>query len=412
MVQEQNPSTIEPTVILFRGQDKWDYTLPADLLFSYRLDEGAWTAFSNVATRVFQNLSSGSHALEVLTMDKNGNKSPVPGRVEFSVIIPWFKDPRLVSVSMVALILTAIFAGYAVVKNFQLKRSYAQVEKIVTQRTRELERANQELLHGQKMRAIGTMAAGIAHDFNNILSIIKGSAQIIESNVGDKEKIRTRVNRIQTVVEQGTSIVKALLGLGKIEEKELITCDIGGLLEDTKKLLADRFPGTVRILVKAAPEIQSVKCSREVIQQMLLNFILNAVDAMEANGEVSLLANSVNQLPENVTLEPQRANEYIILSVEDHGCGIPPEILNRIFEPFFTTKSFSSRRGTGLGLSMVYELAKGMGYGLRVQSKPNTGSTFSIIIPVRDVSIEARKQDPLNGSTSVAASNEHGGGAA
>ena len=87
------------------------------------------------------------------------------------------------------------------------------MEKIVAQRTGELERANQELLHSQKMRAIGTMAAGIAHDFNNILSIIKGSAQIIDANIEDREKIRTRLKRIRSVVDQGAGIVGAIAAL-------------------------------------------------------------------------------------------------------------------------------------------------------------------------------------------------------
>ena len=335
IVQEQNPSTSEPTVITFRGQDKWDYTMQSDLLFAYRLDEGNWGAFSNVSSRVFQSLSSGTHSLEVLAMDKNGNKSPVPSTIEFSVIIPWFKDPRLVSVSMVALIITSVLAGYGAVKNFQLKRSYAQVEKIVAQRTHELERANEELLHSQKMRAIGTMAAGIAHDFNNILSIIKGSAQIIEANVEDRDKIRTRVNRIQTVVEQGTSIVKALLGLGKVEEKELVPCDINQLLKESKKLLGDGFAETVRLTLEVEADLPPVTCSREVIQQMLLNFILNAVDAIESRGEILLKAFPVARLPQNLVVEPQPANAYVILSVTDHGSGITEENLPRIFEPVF-----------------------------------------------------------------------------
>jgi signal transduction histidine kinase len=390
IVQEQNPSAGQPTVIVFRGQDKWDYTSPSDLLFSYRLDEGNWTPFSNITSRAFQNLSSGTHTLEAFAMDKNGNKSPVQGKLEFSVIIPWFKDPRLVSVSMVALLITAIFAGYAVLKNFQLKRSYAEVEKIVAQRTGELERANQELLHSQKMRAIGTMAAGIAHDFNNILSIIKGSAQIIESNVEDKDKIRTRVNRIQTVVEQGTSIVKSLLGLGKIEEKKMVPCDLKELLLETKKLLADRFPNSFHIGIEADSELPPVVCSREVIQQMLLNFILNAADAMENKGEVLLKAFATTHLPHDLVAEAQPASQYVVVSVTDRGCGITEENLLRIFEPFFTTKSFSSRRGTGLGLSMVYELAKGMGYGLKVQSRISEGSSFSIIIPANPIQPETK----------------------
>ena len=384
VVQEpQTPSTVEPTMVSFRGQDKWDYTLPGELLFSYRLDEAPWTPYSNISTRVFQNLSSGTHVIEVRAMDRNGNKSKTTSRVEFAVIVPWFQDPRLLIVSIFALSVSLLLAGYAINKHFQLKRSYAEVEQIVRQRTSELEKANQELLHSQKMRAIGTMAAGIAHDFNNILSIIKGSAQIIEGNVENKEKIKTRVNRIQTVVEQGTSIVKSLLGLGRMNEQELTPCDIGELLHEMRKLLTDRFSSEVKFEIDVANDLPQAVCSREVLQQMLLNFILNAVEAMGGKGIVSLSARESKLPAGELILMPTKAESYITVEVADHGAGIPRETLPRIFEPFFTTKGFSSRRGTGLGLSMVYELAKGLGYGVAVRSELGQGSTFKILLPLR-----------------------------
>src|SRR5205085_3361875 len=108
----------------------------------------------------------------------------------------------------------------------QLLLSYAEVEKKVAQRTRELELANRELLHSQKMNALGALAAGIAHDFNNILSIVKGSAQIIEENLENPHKIRTRVDRIKTVVEQGAGIVKAMLGFSRESGQESSSCDL------------------------------------------------------------------------------------------------------------------------------------------------------------------------------------------
>ena len=389
VVQEpQTPSTVEPTMVSFRGQDKWDYSMPGELLFSYRLDEAPWTPYSNITTRVFQNLSSGTHVIEVRAMDRNGNQSRTTSQVEFAVIVPWFQDPRLLIVSIFALSVTLLLAGYAINKHFQLKRSYAEVEQIVRQRTSELEKANQELLHSQKMRAIGTMAAGIAHDFNNILSIIKGSAQIIEGNVENKDKIRTRVNRIQTVVEQGTSIVKALLGLGRMNEQELTPCDMGELLRETRKLLTDRFSSEVRFDINVSEKLPRAICSREVLQQMLLNFILNAVEAMAGKGTVNLSAYESKMPTGELILMPTKAESYIAVEVADHGAGIPAETLPRIFEPFFTTKGFSSRRGTGLGLSMVYELAKGLGYGVGVRSTVGQGSAFTIILPLKTEAAE------------------------
>jgi len=378
----QRPSTGHPTEIQFAGIDRWNYSASFDLLFAYRLDEGSWTPYSNTASRVFQNLSSGEHQIEVRAMDKNGNRSPGIARLNFAVVVPWTRDPRLLGVSVVGAGAIFFLAGLAVKKHFDLKRSYAEVGRIVAQRTRELERANQELLHSQKMRAIGKMAAGIAHDFNNILSIIKGSAQIIEENPHDLDKLRTRVSRIQTVVEQGTAVVQALLGLGRLNDRPLQEVDLAAMLENTRKLLADRFPPTLHLRVKAETPIPTVRCSEEVLSQMLLNLILNAAEAMSNRGDLVLEAKMVEEQLEQVVLDPALAAGYIHLTVTDSGCGIAPDHVPRVFEPFFTTKAFSTKRGTGLGLSMVYELAKGMGYGLTLSSRLGAGSTFGIILPV------------------------------
>jgi signal transduction histidine kinase len=233
------------------------------------------------------------------------------------------------------------------------------------------------------MRAFGTRAAGIAHDLNIFHSIIKGSAQIIDGNINDKEKIRTRVSRIQMVVEQGTGIVKALLGLGRVNDQELAACDLHELLQQTLRLVADRFPESLRIEIETEPGLPRIRCSAEVLQQMLINFILNAADAMNNQGLVQLSARRVKELPNDLALEPEPAPAWIAVSVADQGGGINEDVLPRIFEPFFTTKSFSSRRGTGLGLSMAYELAKGLGYGLQVDTSTGSGTTFSVLIPFK-----------------------------
>ena len=143
--------------------------------------------------------------------------------------------------------------------------------------------------------------------------------------------------------------------------------------------------------IDVSETLPSVVCSEDVLQQILLNFILNAVEAMGNRGMVELSARESTNLPHDLVLEPAGANSYVVISVTDQGGGIPPQILPRIFEPFFTTKSFSSRRGTGLGLSMAYELAKGLGYGLSVDTRVGHGSRFSIFLPV---SSPAEKRGP------------------
>ena len=126
-----------------------------------------------------------------------------------------YRETRLVLISIAGVGVAMFFAGLAFNRHRRLSRSYIEVESKVAERTRELEIANRELVHSQKMNALGTLAAGIAHDFNNILSIIKGSTQIIEDNLENPDKIRTRTDRIKLVVEQGAGIVKAMLGFSR-----------------------------------------------------------------------------------------------------------------------------------------------------------------------------------------------------
>jgi signal transduction histidine kinase/ligand-binding sensor domain-containing protein len=392
---QEAPRALEPIVaydsgadgevtIHFLGVDKWDQTSRERLLFSYRIDQGMWSPFSQARAETFPNLGAGNHRIEVRALDRNWNESLEPAFLEFAVIVPWYKEGRIMAVSLFGLLLVLVFAGIAVNRHRQLVRSYAEVERIVAVRTRELERAHQDLFHSQKMKAMGTLAAGIAHDFNNILSIIKGSVQIIEKQIEDKDKIRTRIGRIHTVVDQGAGIVKSMLGLSRLTEKDLHLCDLNEVVEETRKLVGDRFLNEITIEFVPAPDLPAVVCSRELIQQMLVNLVLNAVDAVSGHGCIRLRTRLEGIVWEDLALSPGQPPPFISVSVTDSGSGIAPDILSRIFEPFFTTKAFSTRRGTGLGLSMVYELAKELGYGLAVESELDRGSTFSILIPVKN----------------------------
>ena len=371
--------------LIFTGEDKWKYTPRDRLLYSYRLDVRDWSAFQEDSRMSFPDLPAGKHYFQVRAMDRNGNIDQHPARVEFVVVPPWYKEARLVLISGMGAMAALFFAGVAFNRHRRLLRSHAEVERKIAERTRELEVANRELVHSQKMNALGTLAAGIAHDFNNILSIIKGSTQIIEENVENPQKIRTRTDRIKLVVEQGAGIVKAMLGFSRDSGQEPALCDVNEVVQDTLKLLGDRFLREVQVDFKPTRGLPGVLAAREFIQQILLNFIFNGAESMDTGKQIVLSSRMITELPADLVLLPLPASRYVTVSVRDSGCGIPTENLPRIFEPFFTTKALSTRRGTGLGLSMVYELAKKLGAGLAVQSVVNQGSTFMLILPVRDL---------------------------
>ncbi len=370
--------------IVFNGVDKWKQTTRLRLLYSYRLDERDWSSFQTENSISLADLPAGKHYFQARAMDRNCNLETKPARIEFAITLPWYKESRLVMISMAGAVAVLFFAGVAFNRHRRLVRSYAEVERKVEDRTRELELANRALVHSQKMNALGTLAAGIAHDFNNILSIIKGSAQIIGDNLTDRQKVTTRVDRINTAVEQGTGIVRAMLGFSRDSDQQATLADVNAIVEETLKLLGDRFLREVQASFDRSPELPPVSCAPDFVQQILLNLIFNAAESMEKPKRIILTTQPGQTPPPHAVLAPGTAGRYVAISVRDFGCGIPPENLPRIFEPFFTTKAFSARRGTGLGLSMVYELAKKMGAGLMVESVVDQGSIFTLLLPVKD----------------------------
>jgi signal transduction histidine kinase/ligand-binding sensor domain-containing protein len=355
-----------PISFAFSGRDRWKTTPASGPRVSLPIG----------------GFQPGAYKFEVRAMDRNFNVDPVPAAWAFTVVVPWFKQPRILGIVLLAGAAVLGFAALAVNRHLRLVRSYAEIERIVAERTHQLDVANRELAHSEKMRSLGTLAAGVAHEFNSILSIIRGSVQIIEAHPQNEEKVRTRISRIKSMVEQGSTLVKAMLGFSRADDAALVLDNVGEVVEDVVRLLGDRLPPEVEVRVDIAPGLPSVRGTRELLQQMLLNLILNALDAMESRGRLVVHCQRLHQVPEHWVLAPAAAGEYLSVSVEDSGSGISPENLSRIFEPFFTTKAFSTRHGTGLGLSMVYEYCKELGYGLQVRSELRRGTAFSIVIPV------------------------------
>lgn len=389
------PITLEPTWesvrdprsdttirVSFQGRDKWRFTPDDRLLYSYRLDEGEWSAFLPDPSAVLPDLAPGRRRLEVRAMDRNWNIQHQPTSIELMLVLPWYRETRVVYIGIVALLAVAASLALAIHQHLKLRRSYAEVGRQVAQRTAELEHATEALAQSQKMTALGTLTAGIAHDFNNLLSIIKGSAQIIAANLDKPDKVRARLDRIQATVNQAGSVIHAMLGFGRTGDRRPVLCEANRLVDDTLDLLGDRFRREIQVSRHLAPDLPPVRTVPDLIRQALLNLILNAAESMRGSGEITLTTRLLTAPDPDLTLAPAAAPAYAEIAVHDRGCGIAPEIRSRIFEPFFTTKAFSSRHGTGLGLYMVYEFAREMGLGLRVQSRPGEGSTFALLLPV------------------------------
>ena len=383
------------TVVAFNSIDKWGHTPTDRLLYSFRQDSEAWKPFSYTNHFTLGDLPAGMHKIEVRAMDRNGNIEEQAPTFRFNFTIPWNEDPRLMAMTAAAALITLILAGFAVNRHLQLKRSYAEVEKMVNQRTKELELANKELLQDQKMKALGTLASGIAHDFNSILSIIKGSIQIIESNPNDPEKVQKRVGRMHSVVDQGAGIVQSMLGYVRRKNEPSQLHDLNRVIQEAIRLTEDQ-KNTQSIQYHANPKIGKLYMAPDLVKQILINLINNAMDSMDQEGIVAIHSEMFHSFTGHVALKPRKSDGYAVIRIADTGVGISQEIIGRIFEPFYTTKAFSSRRGTGLGLSMVYEMAKEMGAGLSVDSNPGQGSEFFIYLSKGNVDQSGEPDDALS----------------
>jgi len=371
-----------PIMILLSGQDKWKFTPSDRLLYSYRVGNSAWSTFSSASTVSLKELTPGKQRIEARAMDRLGNIDKNPAIFNFTVFLPWYLESRLLISVFAGLVGAVILGAFAVNRHLRLKKSYAEVEKIVAERTRQLEMANQALVHSQKMRALGTLTAGIAHDFNSILSIVKGSVQIIENDPKDTDKILVRTNRIKTVVDQGSAIVKAMLGYSRGTNNTVAPANLNTVIEETLKLLGDQFLNKIEVRRSYTSEVIQVLGVQELLQQMLLNLVLNAIEAMSGSGMLTIATEVSQSSPLNMVLEPSPSDYYACLMVKDTGSGMAPDIQSRVFEPFFSTRAMSSLRGTVLGLTMVHEFAKYQGYGLRVESSMGQGSVFTIVMPM------------------------------
>lgn len=278
----------------------------------------------------------------------------------------------------------AVFALLTLRRHRAALTGFLAAEARATARNRELEVAKVELMHSQKMQALGTLAAGIAHDFNNLLSVIRMSNKLIGRGTKGDAEIQEHVADVEQAVLQGKHVVGSMLGYARSEEGAGDATDVSGVVENTVSLLSREFLSGLALTLELDREAPGVNVSRGRLEQVLLNLIVNASEAMQGEGRLKITVHTRTQMPEKVfVLRPGAAHRFVELSVVDSGPGIPAENCARLFEPFFTTKRSGAKAGTGLGLSLVYSIAQQDGLGLAVESEAGKGAAFMILMPAR-----------------------------
>ncbi len=246
-------------------------------------------------------------------------------------------------------------------------------------------RLEAELAHAHRMEAIGTLAGGVAHNFNNLLMGIEGNISLAASDPGLTEAHRRRLATVSALVKDGARLTAQLLGFAQSGRYEVRPLDVNALVTELVETVA-LARRDLRLSTELEPGLPAVRADRAQLQQVLLNLLLNAADAMPQGGDAAVRTRRIaaEQLGERST--PPRTPHYIKIEVSDTGVGMDSAVLERIFEPFFTTKGSA---GTGLGLPSAYGIVSSHGGYLDVDSSPGAGSTFTVLLPASDEPAEA-----------------------
>ncbi len=247
----------------------------------------------------------------------------------------------------------------------------------------------EELRHAQKMEAVGRLAGGIAHDFNNVLTAIQGHTQFLIDGLQDDSRLLEDAHVVQRSAERAKRLTQQLLAFSRKQILKATVLDVRVVLQELEELIRPLIGEDVILSISTEEHAAYVEVDPGQFEQVLLNLVVNARDAMPAGGELHISTQPTDhsrfedRVPDEVEPGP-----YVVLEVRDTGTGMDMEVLDRLFEPFFTTKELG--KGTGLGLSTVYGIIRQSGGHIAVESEPGAGTTFTVYLP----QVEARDAAP------------------
>jgi signal transduction histidine kinase/CheY-like chemotaxis protein len=245
-----------------------------------------------------------------------------------------------------------------------------------------------QLQQARRMEAVGRLAGGIAHDFNNLLTIIKGYTELALMRAKVLPELKSDIERIEDASERASGLVRQLLAFSRRQVLQPKVLDLNGIVLGLDKLLRRLMDGNIEMLTLADKPVGAIKADPGQIEQVIMNLVVNARDAMPGGGRLIVETTNADldagYARDHATVRPGR---YVMLAVSDTGVGMSAETVAHIFEPFYTTKE--SGRGTGLGLSTVYGIVKQSGGYVWVYSEPGRGTTFKVYLPRVDEAIES-----------------------
>jgi PAS domain S-box-containing protein len=244
----------------------------------------------------------------------------------------------------------------------------------------ERKRLEDSLRHAQKMEALGKLAGGVAHDFNNLLTVISGYAEELRNALPEGTPMRTDADQISRATSRAAGLTRQLLAYSRRQRLDARVLDLREVTDQLARMLRRLIGEDIGLDVRGAPEEMLVRVDRGQIEQVIINLVLNARDAMASGGTIELeVAAAQREDVEAHATEPCGDGPHVRLTVRDSGVGMDAETVSRAFDPFFTTKD--PGRGTGLGLSTVYGIVRQSGGTVWIDSAPNAGTRVHVCLP-------------------------------
>ena len=267
-------------------------------------------------------------------------------------------------------------------------RHLCMIEDITATRLAEQEREamRAQLFQAQRMESIGTLAGGIAHDFNNILAGLMGSLTVLDLGVENNPGFAADVDEMKSMVRRGAELTKQLLGFARRGRYDVRPHDLLAIAEDACNIFR-RTRRDVTVSVAGDSDVPAVRTDRTQIEQVLLNLLVNAGDAMPGGGEISVKISTFELSQSAAKGRGAAPGRYVRMEVRDSGTGMDAATRQRIFEPFFTTKE--PGKGTGLGLASAYGIVRNHGGYIHMESELGKGSTFFVDLPATEEGVTA-----------------------
>jgi PAS domain S-box-containing protein len=261
-----------------------------------------------------------------------------------------------------------------------------------------------QVRQSQKMEAIGRLTGGVAHDFNNLLAIILGNGRLLLDELAEQDPRREDVDAILEAGNRATALTRQLLMFSRHQVVRPECLEVNKVVKGVDRMLRRIIGEDVELRLQLAEHTGSVMADAGEIEQVIMNLVVNARDAMPMGGQLTIETASVTVDEEGIELQPDvTAGQYVVLSITDTGCGMDAETKRRAFEPFFTTKD--KAHGTGLGLATCYGIVRGCHGHISVYSEVGVGSVFKVYLPLTDCTPRHRSRIELpadaNGTESI-----------